>query len=335
MIDKQEESTPAEQASDSHSVVWNVLSKIIMLAGIAWILFIFVREFSSIRGDFQVISGWWLAYTIIAGIAALLLTVPIFRSLLTFYGGGPITYIYAGRLLFVAQMLRHLPGRILGVVYLIKETKSRIPPIAMIRANLDLMMYSMTFNLVVAGMLALAELVNGFVASLFTTISLLVLVVAIKHDWIGVTLRKVIKLVPAKAAQYAEALTPHEPPAWHSAMMITALFVLVWCVYLSIWWAIPMIFPGLADINIWLLCAAYSSAWVLGYITMITPSGLGVREAGFVALSAKLTTLPTLTFLAVFLRLWQISVEFVLFLAFVFVKPDTETDDISTTNKLV
>lgn len=332
MTHKQEHNV-TERASDSHGVVWKVLSRIIIVAGISWIVFIFVREFPSIREDFRVTNGWWLTYTVVAGVVALLLTVPIFRTLLTFYGGGPISYFYGGRLLFVAQMLRHLPGRILGVVYLIKETKSRIPPVAMIRANLDLMLYSMTFNLIIAGMLVLAELVNGFSASLFAILCLLFLVIAIKHDWIGKVLRRAVRLAPAKAAQYAEALTPHEPLPWRTAILITAFFVLVWCVYLSIWWALPKIFPGLADVNIWLLCASYSSAWVLGYVAMITPSGLGVREAGFFALSAKLTTLTTLTSLAIFLRLWQLAVELMLFLAFVFVKPDTETDNISTANK--
>jgi uncharacterized membrane protein YbhN (UPF0104 family) len=335
MIDREERSAPLEPTGSSNSRAWHWLSKIIILAGILWVLFIFAREFSSLRGNFRIANGWWLAYSIIAGVVALLLTLPIFRLLLTFYGGGPISYAYCGRLLFVAQILRHLPGRIVGVLYLIKETRSRIPPVAMIRANLDLMLYSMTFNLLIAGMLVLAELVSGLSALLFSVASLLILLLAIKHDWIGMVLRKAVRIVPAKAAQYADALTPHEPLPWRTAIMIIFFYVLIWCVYLSIWWALPKIFPGLADVNIWLLCASYSSAWVLGYLAMITPSGLGVREAGFIAMSATLTSLATLTFLAVFLRLWQIVVELLVFFAFVFVRPDTATDKITADRKPV
>jgi len=58
-------------------------------------------------------------------------------------------------------------------------------------------------------------------------------------------------------------------------------------------------------------------------------------EAGFVALSTKLTTLPNLMFLAVFIRLWQILIEFAIFLAFGFVRLDVETDSITTTDGLV
>jgi uncharacterized membrane protein YbhN (UPF0104 family) len=77
----------------------------------------------------------------------------------------------------------------------------------------------------------------------------------------------------------------------------------------------------LRDVNIWLLCASYSLAWVIGYLAMITPGGLGVREAGFFALASPLMGLPELTFLAVFVRLWQILVESLMFLAFAFVNP--------------
>ena len=189
MIDKQKDSTVAEQAAVSHGIIWNSLSKLIMLAGVAWVVFIFTRELPNLRSDFKVQSGFWFAYIFVAGVAALLLTVPILRSLLRFYSAKPITYVYAGRLMFVAQMLRHLPGRVWGMVYLVKENRSRIPPVAMIRANLDVMFYSMTFNLLVAGMLVLAELVSGLIATLFTTISLLVVVLAIRQDWIGIDAR--------------------------------------------------------------------------------------------------------------------------------------------------
>lgn len=334
MIDKREDNTLTERASASNGFVWNALSKLIMLAGVAWVIFIFAREFSNLRDDFKIQSSFWLGYTVLAGVIALLMTVPIFRSLLRFYSGRPITYVYAGRLFFVAQLLRHLPGRFFGVAYLIKETNSQIPAIAMIRANLDVMFYSMTFNLLVAGMLILMELVSGSIAFVFAAGSLLVMIVAIKQDWIGIIIRRAIRLVPTKAEKYAKALTPHEPLPWRNAIMIAVFFVLIWGLYLSIWAALPIIFHGLADVNIWLLCATYAAAWVLGYITMITPGGLGVREAGFVAMSAKLTTLPNLTFLAVFLRLWQISIEFILFLAFVFVKPDTGPDNMTTADKM-
>jgi hypothetical protein len=226
-----------------------------------------------------------------------------------------------------------LPGRLWGIVYLVKETRQTIPPAAMIRANLDVMFYSIVFSLLVAAMLALGVLVGIHAAAIFVALSLLLILASIRYDWTGNVLRKAARLAPAKAAKYAEALSLRESLSWRVALSTVGCFVLAWVLYLSIWWAIPRIFAGLSDANIWMLCATYSAAWVIGYVAMITPGGLGVREAGFVAMSTKLATLPALTFLAVFVRLWQILIESLLFLVFAFVKRDTDADELTGAKK--
>jgi hypothetical protein len=186
------------------------LSNIIIAAGIGWVIFIFWREIPNLQDDFRVASWTWLGYTVVAGIAAQLLLVPVFRMILSRIGGLQISYSYAARLLFVAQILRHLPGRLWGIVYLVKETRQTIPPVAMIRANLDVMFYSIVFSLLVAAMLALGVLVGIHAAAIFVALSLLLILVSIRYDWTGGVLRKAARLAPSKAAQYAEALSLRE-----------------------------------------------------------------------------------------------------------------------------
>ena len=298
------------------------LSNSIILAGTIWVIIIFVNEIDVLRTGFEVKSVSWLIYTFIAGIIGLLLTVPVFRILLCFYSNLPISYLYAARLLFAAQILRHLPGRIWGMVYLVNETRITIPPVAMIRANIDFMLYSMVFCLLVSAFLIVGVAVDPAVATILVVFGISIVAAALRKDWMGKLILFVFKFAPARAAKYAEAVKPHEPLPWIKVGILMVLFVLVWCVYLSIWWALTKTFRALEDINIWLLCASYMIAWVGGYLAMITPGGLGVREASFIALASKITSLPNLTFLAVFIRLWQILIEFLLFLVFVFVKPN-------------
>jgi uncharacterized membrane protein YbhN (UPF0104 family) len=316
----------AVSPSSRRGLLRTYLSRVIIAAGVVWVVFVFWREIPNLDENLRINSWFWLVYTIVAGAVAQMLLVPVFRMILNHTGGVQVSYLYAARLLFVAQILRHLPGRLWGIVYLVKETRQSIPPAAMIRANLDVMFYSMTFSIVAAGMLALGAIIGTQIAAVFVVISLVGVAISIRKDWTGTVLRKLVRLVPARAAQYQEALKLHESLPWPLVLSIVAYFVLAWCFFLSIWWAVARVYEAFDGINIWLLCASYSAAWVIGYITMITPGGLGVREAGFIALSAKLTTLPNLTFLAIFFRLWQIFVEFILFLAFAFIKQDPEVD---------
>jgi len=307
------------------------LSRLIITAGVVWLGYIFWKEFPNLRDNLKIDSWFWLGYTVVAGAAAQMLLVPVFRLILRHTGGVSTGYWYAGRLLFVAQILRHLPGRLWGIVYLVKETRQSIPPAAMIRANLEVMVYSMAFSLIVAGTLALGVIVGIPLAMVFLGASIVSVAISIRIDLTGMILRSLVRLLPSKAVQYEEALKLNKSLPWRLILSIIVYFVLAWCLYISIWWAIPKIFHSLQSVNIWLLCASYSAAWVIGYLTMITPGGLGVREAGFIAMSVKLTTLPNLAFLAVFVRFWQIFIELALFLAFAFAKRDSGAGKVATT----
>ena len=297
------------------------LSRAIMAAGVVWIVVIFVRESADLRVDFAIDSLGWLGYTVVAGCLALLLTVPIFKVMLETHSGQDVSTAYAARLLFVAQILRNLPGRFWGVMYLVNETQNRFAARSMVRANVDYMLYSMAFNLLMATFLLLAVTVDVRLALIAAGAGIALLALTVHINVVGRLAARFSRLLQARLPKFTGGSADAPRLGWHLAITVSSLFVAVWLCYLSVWWALPEVFPVLRDVNIWLLCASYSLAWVLGYLTMITPAGLGVREAGFFALAAPLMSLPELTFLAVFVRLWQILVESLMFLVFVFVKP--------------
>ncbi len=302
-----------------------------ILFGVIWVVLEFVRDFESLRDDFRVESIGWLVFTFVAGVIALLLTVPVFGLLLGVYSGTPIRYTYAARLLFVAQLLRHLPGRIWGVMYLVAETRRSISTAAMVRANVDVMFYSLSFNMLIAVLLFTAVTGGAILAGAIGVVALFVFAIAVKSDWIGNIARLVLKLLPTRAAKFSAGVDIHRPMSWSVVARIIACYSLSWGCYLLIWWALAKVFAVLGDVNIWLLCASYSVAWVLGYLAMITPAGLGVREAGFFALAAPLLSLSHLTFLAVFVRVWQLTTELLVFLMFAFAKRGNADDNERTT----
>lgn len=302
-------------------------SRIILAAGIIWVAIVFSREFVALKATFVVDSVAWLAFTIVAGCIALLLSVPVFRTLLAAYARMPIALSHSAHMLFVAQILRHLPGRVWGIMYLVNETHTRIPAASMVRANVDFMLFSMSFNVLVAAALYLAVTISPDVATICAAAGVIALSIALRRNWIGAFAGALAHIMPARMKPFTSAVAEQPQLSWPAVAGISGAFVLVWCCYLSIWWALTQVFGILGNVNIWLLCASYSLAWVVGYLAMITPGGLGVREAGFFALASPLMSLPELTFLAVFIRLWQILVESLMFVAFAFVKPETGASD--------
>ena len=314
------------------SSAWAWLSRVIVGAGVVWVVIVFARDFATLRNDFRIESFGWLGFTFVVGILALLLTVPIFQLLLGSHSGSRIRYTDVARLFFAAQVLRHLPGRVWGVIYLIAETRPSIPASAMVRANIDFMFFSLSFNVLVA-ILLYAGVTGGLVVAGAIGVPVVVLLAAAAHyDWIGRVVRSLSKLLPQRGSKYSAGLAAHRPLPWNRVIKIIVCYTLSWGCYLLFWWALTGVFAVLGDVNIWLVCAAYSVAWVLGYLAMITPAGLGVREAGFFAMAAPLMSLPNLTVLAIFIRVWQVVTELLVFSIFALIKPRGATDSTLATN---
>ncbi len=320
-----------DEQKPKRSPAWKWASRIIIVVGVAWIAYLLTRDLEALQTSFRIASIGWLIFTFAAGVAALLFIVPIFQTLLGAHSGLTIRYTYAARMLFVAQILRHLPGRIWGIMYLVAETRHTIPSPAVLRANFEVMMYAMYFNLTIAACLFIGALAGGPYAMAAALLLVAGLATAIRFDWLGQFTAFAVRQIPRLMAKLGDAAPEHRPMPWSTVVRIIGFNTLSWTCYLAIWWSFTRIFPALGDVNIWLLCASYSAAWVIGYITMITPAGLGVREAGFFALAGSLMSLPNLAFLAVFVRIWQLITEILVFLMFAFVKPAVATDNTAAT----
>lgn len=308
-------------AAKQRRPLWRWVSRIVLTGGLAWVVVLLARDFRELRSDFQIASIESLLLTIVLGVVALLLIVPVFQSLLHVHSNLHIRYRHAARMLFVAQILRHIPGRIWGIAYLVAETRSDIPSTAMVRANLDTMLYAIYFSALVAVSLVGGVAWGAPLALALFLVGSILLAVAVRFDWFGHVLVAVAKVVPGRVQSLAGRLLLERRMPWSSAIMIVVCVALSWVCYLTVWWMFPRIFPVLEDVNIWLLCASYAAAWFIGYVSMITPSGLGVREASFFAFAGTLTSLPNLAFLAVFVRGWQLIAEITVFVVFALIGP--------------
>lgn len=297
------------------------VSRLIIVAGIIWVSLVLVQEWHSIREQFHVRSSLWLGLSVVGGVVALLTTSPIFQHLLGFYGNQVVSLKYAARLLFVGQVLRHIPGRVWGILYQINETSHEFCPMGMVRANIDFMILSMTFHLLTSVMLYVFFLKDLSYSLGLAAVGMTLMTLFLRNNWIGIIFSYLARYLPTRVATPMKKVERGKRMPWNRVSSILFLFSLFSSLYLFVWYAFSKTFPGLEQMNIWLLCAAYSLAWVIGYISIVTPGGLGVREAVFLTLAVDQANPESVAFLAVFVRIWQVSVELLLFIFFFFVKP--------------
>lgn len=305
------------------------ISRLIMGVGFAWIAILIVQEASTIREQFLVIDWFWLASAFVTGAIYLLLSAIAFGILLRLNEQRQFGLIYVARLIFAGQILRHLPGRLWGVVYLLNETRQEVSSAGMLRANVVFMALTLVLHMLVSLTLSLAFYAGLFKALLCALLIFLGIVLALRRDGIGTCLSFVARWLPTqwlpdKLSESVENLQETRPMAWAEASKIVLILMTMGGVHLLNWHTLVWSFPELAHINVWALCAVYSIAWISGYLSIITPSGLGVREAVFMMLGSNVMELSSLAFLSVFIRLWLITLELILFLLFFFQKPKPE-----------
>jgi glycosyltransferase 2 family protein len=86
-------------------------------------------------------------------------------------------------------------------------------------------------------------------------------------------------------------------------------YVLNWSLYAGAFW---LLYLGLQPFEPFVrIGPAFAAAYVIGYVTLIAPAGVGVRESAIIVFLSPVTTPGTAAALAVVARAWTTAVELV------------------------
>lgn len=221
---------------------------------------------------------------------------------------------YLARLFFAGQVVSYLPGRLLGTAYLVNETQKIIPALTMIRINLELIMTIMLFNTLMALAIMAYYLVGVPAAVGLSILGLALFVVYHRMNLFDFFLQVSSQFLPKKFSEKVLQAKTHRPFEFKTIGLMLVVFMIHWAAYLKAWLCLKSAFVMLDGQAVFLLAAAYTLSWFIGFITLITPGGLGVREVSFVLLSSNYLTKQQASFLSLFLRVWLIAVDIILFL---------------------
>ena len=258
-------------------------SVLVMLAGIGWALYLLRgswREFSLLL---PAIRPGWLALGLTAGVAATFTGFLSFRCIIAAMLGTPMPLSRHGHLFFTSQILKHVPGRIAGVAYQIGNTRRSTPAAPWIAANLMHTALTLYTAVIVSASLLFA-----------TRPWLMFLMLAVGTAiWLAGSLcglpHRINSLLPLHEGRIWNALrrlaqlTAEIPHSAH--LKIFGWMILSWALYTLAWVAYGLAHPALGAEGGVHFCALYNLAWLAGYLSLVTPSGLGVREAVFASLA--------------------------------------------------
>lgn len=233
--------------------------------------------------------------------------------------GAPLQFGASWRIWFLSNIVRYIPGNVwqfLGMVYLCRQegivaatTLASIVLYQVVSVASGLALAGAVY--VVTGWLDLASI------PLETSASMLPWDLPV-WGLVGVVALAVVVCYPPLmnwALQQLFSLLRREPVQIPLAVGDVARFYLqrvgIWVLQgLAFAFFVRSVYPvPLIDVPV--IAASFVVSWVIGFMSLLTPSGLGVREAVQAGLLSMLVPLPVAIALAVLSRIWLIVGEVV------------------------
>lgn len=288
------------------------LSALLVVLGLGWVAHLLATTIDSVEHLWP--SDWGAL-----ACASLLVAIGVALNGVIFYlflmaGAGRSERVPLSRILFLhfaGQLLRYLPGRIWGFVYQAAKMHGEISKTRLARANIDLMLFALAGNAIVASaVIALrldfpAWLSLAIVAGGLVLLGVLFLKGTLALQTVGHLLPVRLKGVIAEIA--GERITAR------TFLSASGVYLFSWLIYLWGWSLLGAVYPAHVQVDFVVLAIMYALASLVGIVSAVTPAGLGVREAFFIIFSTGVAPPEVVAFYAVFARVWLLVIDLLLY----------------------
>lgn len=312
-VDSQERMSQGLASRGRFRLAWKLVAAGVTVASLAWVVWLLAGAWPDLATRSEEIRGAELLLGLTLSLGASYLVFEVFASLVRCLGDSPLSRLQLAHLFFTSQLLKHLPGRIWGIGYQWAAGRSTGSLGDWLLINASHMALA-TFFALWSASLALS-FTSGVRGVLFAAVSGGVAYVA---AW---------QLLSSRFGRWLEALTrrsgvlgsgmlaPLTRMSASARLRIFVLFSTSSLLYYASWFAYGTSYPSLGGGGGVQLCALYMLAWFVGYVSLLTPSGLGIRELAFAWL-AKDFPADAVALMAVIGRASLLSVDVILGLLF-------------------
>jgi glycosyltransferase 2 family protein len=252
-----------------------------MAAGLlatAFLVRALVRDRDTIADALEVASLWWMALGLaLAGVGMVAIAVP-WRAVLAVLGGGMSMGQTVARY-FVGELGKYIPGGVWPVLGRGELARRAGLPRTVAYSSVLLSLVTLYMAAAVFVLLGLPTVVGGDDAGWVAAVGLVPLGILALHP-------RVVGAVVALLGRLLRRPIDVTVPSWRDAVLLVARYVPAWVLIAGATWAVarsldPSVQP--ADVGV-----AAVLSWIVGFLVVPVPGGVGVREATFVAAAGTL-----------------------------------------------
>lgn len=295
-------------------LAWRLAAVIVTIVSGVWVLVLLAQAWPALAPHLHEVRLPLLLLGLGLSIASAYLTFEAFATLVLGVGIAEMPRRQLAHLHFTGQLLKHLPGRIWGVGYQWAAGRSAGSLGDWVLANLGHMLLATFFALWSAWLALSAAKGTGWI--------LLALVGGMTAYSIGwrlassAALQRGIGRLPGRmGALGTKSLEMLAKIPVSARVRIFLLFCASWLLFYSAWIVFGLAYPALGAAGGARLCAYYMVAWFVGYVSLLTPSGLGVRELAFAWMAHGFST-DVIALMAIVGRVSLLAVDILLGLLF-------------------
>lgn len=296
------------------------LQPVFLLLAVIAITWFLAGQWPTLRSYPWRLHWGWLLLTGIINLASWGLEIAIWRYLLSALGGN-IPYMAAARIWFLSAVMRYVPGTIWQPLSItVYNRRYGVSPEASITS---LVFFQVVMILAIIPILVVyfawldtkslaADIINAIPTVLLWLALVPLIAFLLRPQWLVQLLNWVL------ARLQRPPLAMHLSSRKLLALILVSLFDwLLWGgVFAAFTFAVAgegLVSNGSSQLTLApLLVASYSIANVIGLMTMISPSGFGVREGAFYLLLTPHIAGSVVTVLALGMRVWSVVAELLL-----------------------
>lgn len=248
-------------------------------------------------------AGPFLAATVLL-LAAYFMSGAIWGYMVRDMGGPELSSVVAVQLFMIANLGRYIPGKIWQIAGLAALGKSRGIPA---RTGAGAAVLGHGLGLVAAASVGMVAFLTG------------------PGPWrlwgmvgaVGIGVIVILTAIPSVFGSMANAwfriARTTEPPELRSvhALRWLLLFGLNWVMYASAYWILAVSLDRGSGVPFLPVASAFAAAYVLGYLMIFAPAGIGPREAFLIAFLTPHFGAGSSGVIAIVARLWTTVVEVV------------------------
>jgi uncharacterized membrane protein YbhN (UPF0104 family) len=289
----------------------------VLLVAAALFIALFLRgQWAELRAHPWELNAGWLALSALLMLASWALEIAIWRSLLA-DAGGALGYIPAARIWFLSAIVRYIPGNVWQPLSMtLQAQRAGVRPEATLTG---VALYQVVILLAAAPLAALYfglsgnwGLLTGFLSGAAPALIALglapVLAFILRPDLLAGMLGWLLKKAgrPRLDVRFTRGRLA-------AVLALAAADWLLWgACFATLVFGIQPFAPGERAALFPHLVAVYPIAYVVGFLSFITPSGFGVREGAFYVLLAPLMGGGVVTVAALAMRVWNLLGEIVM-----------------------